>query len=244
LTWLSDELYEKVRAALRQGAGSWDELFAGGDAPRVAAAPAGVAGSDWPRLAAHVARVERVREAIARGGREAATRRFGSSPHAAERAALLEDSEPDVALVAGVLDCAIDEHLAYGELLSRLVTLAAADPDRAAAAFERFIAAASAVTTAAASWGERLRVARDGLAALYVRAGRLADAEALYAARFAEETDATVAISAARALLEAGETARAVAWLERAATRAREVGREALERQLVAKAAALRGRLN
>jgi hypothetical protein len=89
-----------------------------------------------------------------------------------------------------------------------------------------------------------VRAARDGLAALYVRVGRLTEAEALFDERFAEDADATVAISAARAFLEAGETARAVTWLERAAARARAVGREALEKNLAAKAATLRARLN
>jgi hypothetical protein len=182
---------------------------------------------------------------VARGGLEAAVARFGASPHAVERAALIDaGANGDLATVIDVLSLPVDEHIAYGELLSRVVQDAAADPVATAAALERFIAAASAVRTGELEWPERVRAARDGLGALYVRVGRAADAEALFLARFAEEPDATVAISAARAFLEAGETARAVTWLERAAARARDLGRDSLERQLSAKAASLRGRLN
>jgi thioredoxin-like negative regulator of GroEL len=117
-------------------------------------------------------------------------------------------------------------------------------PGPSAAAREGFVEAARAVRTAEVVWPERVRAARDGLASLYVRVGRTADAEEIFSERFGEEPDATVAISAARAFLEAGETARAVTWLERAAARARELGRDALEQQLQSKARSLRARLN
>lgn len=248
VSWIAPETFEDARAQLRRGASSWEEQF-DGDAARVGERPAGLAeavGADaWPRFAEHVMRLERAREVVARAGLPAAVQRFRASPHAVERAALIDAGETgDLSTVIGVLDCAIDEYLAYGELLSRVVQEAAADPSATAAALERFVAAASAVNAAGLDWPERVRAARDGLAALYVRVGRVADAETLFAERLAEEPDATVAISAARAFLEAGETARAVTWLERGAARAREVGRESLEKQLTAKAASLRGRLN
>ncbi len=200
----------------------------------------------WPALAAHVARVERVREMVARAGASSVNLRFAGSPHAVERAALLDDDTTDLAAVEGVLACAVDEWLAYGHFLSRLVELGVAkDPDNTVAAYERFVTAASNLEASQPSWLERMRVARDGLAALYVRVGRLDDAEALYQQRHAEEpTDVSLPIGAARAFLEAGETLRAMAWLERAADRAAGAGREELRARLVAKQDALRKRVN
>jgi hypothetical protein len=200
------------------------------------------------RLAEHVARAERVREVVAARGREAASLRFGTSPHAVERAALMDatDEASDVSAIAGILACPIDEWVAYGHFLSRLVELgAAADPAGTVAAFERFVAAASAVRTDQPSWPERLRVARDGLAALYVRVGRADDADALYGARVDEEPqDTTIPIGAARAFLEAGDTSRAVSWLERAVLCADGLGRAGLGARLRATVSALRTRLN
>src|SRR5262249_7150607 len=112
-------------------------------------------------------------------------------------------------------------------------------------AFEEFVAAAGALDTAQPSWPERLRVARDGLAALYIRAGRLDEAEKLYGERFLEEPrDVTVAIGAARAVLEHGDTLRALEWLERGAERAGSIGRDDLRDRLTAKRKALLARVN
>ncbi len=238
LSWIHPDVVGKVRAALSRGLASWDDLFDDrGGGVHVGSPPAGVdvSGEVWPRLAAHVARAERVREVVARSGLEAATRRFAGSPHAIERAALLaEGPDGDVVAITGVLACAIDEFLAYGHFLSRLVELGAGvDPAGTVAAFERFVAAASQVVPSQPSWTERLRFARDGLAALYVRVGRAEDADALYRERFHEEPgDTTVAIGAARAFLEAGDVARALDWLERAHGRAEAIGREALAARL------------
>ena len=244
LSWLSAGVLERARAELRREVSSWDDVF-DGEFVRHGPPPDGFEAAAWPRLSSHVARIERVRETVARFGLDAARRRFGASRHAAERAALLEAGAPaDLATVAGILEREIDEYLAYGELLSRLVELAASEAAGAVRAFEQFVTAAGAVTTGELAWPERVQAARDGLAGLYVRVGRIADAEALFTQRLAEESDATVAISAARAFLEVGETARAVTWLERGAARARAVGREELEKNLSAKAASLRARLN
>jgi tetratricopeptide repeat protein len=251
ISWIDTELAGKVREALSRGHASWDEVFErdGRDEVRAGAPPEGIGvpGEVWPQLAGHVARVERVREVVARSGIEAAARRFATSPHAIERAALLASGpDGDSAAIAGVLGCPVDEFVAYGHFLSRLVELGAAtDPAGTVSTFERFVAEASRVVPWQASWTERLRFARDGLAALYVRVGRADDAEALYAERFDEEPgDTTVAIGAARAFLEAGDLARALVWLERAGRRAEDVGRDALAVRLRTKVTNLRARLN
>jgi hypothetical protein len=256
-SWVHPDVAERIRRRLREGRSSWEEVF-DADAVRAGEPPAGleVAAPEWPRLAAHVARAERVREVIARLGPEAARDRFAASPHAVERVALLDgllgDHDDDDAVAAsipdiqGILACEIDEWLVYGRFLSRLVELGmAADPRGTVAAFERYIAAASAISSHQPSWPERLRAARDGLASLYVRVGRTDDAEALFDERYHEEpADTMVPIAAARAFLEAGHHARAVSWLGRAAARAQAVGRTALADQLRSKIAVLRGRLN
>ncbi len=245
LSWLAPELLEQVSQALRRGVSSWDELF-DGDGVRTGARPPGVAVEDWPRIAAHVARAERVRQVLKEAGAEEAGRRFGASPHAVERGALIEGGTQDLSAVTGLLACEIDAYVAYGQFLSRLVDLGLPrDPEGTVAAFERFVAAAAAAEADLPSWPERVRVARDGLAALYVRAGRPGDADALYLARFLEEPeDTTIAIGAGRAFLEAGDTSRAVAWLERAADRARDIGRGELEARLREKVVTLKTRAN
>jgi hypothetical protein len=249
-SWVHPQIAERIRAALRDGRASWEDVFAG-EMVRAGEPPDGVADGEWPRLAEHVARAERVREVVHTAGVAAAEERFGDSPHAVERAALLAEGGKgsdgaDVDEVLGILTCAIDEWIAYGQFLSRLVQVGVAqDPAGTVAAFEQFVAAAEVLPSNQPSWPERVRVARDGLAALYVRVGRRDDAEALYARRFAEEPDdVTVAISAARAFLEAGAVAQAVTWLGRGSQRAATLGRDDLRQRLESKAVALRARMN
>jgi hypothetical protein len=249
-SWVHPATAEQVRALLRRGRGSWEEVVGALAEVLRGDPPEGVTAAAWPRLAEHVARAARVLEVLDQAGREEAWRRFGGSPHAVERAALLAAEAEgslgaDVGALAGLLGCAVDEWVAYGPFLSRLIELGTGEPAAAVAVFERFVAAAAALATDLASWPERVRVARDGLAALYVRVGRAEDAEALYGARFVEEpADTAIAIGAARAFLEAGDRTRAVRWLERGAARAEEVGRGELGTRLRAKASALRARTN
>lgn len=251
ISWVHPELARRASDALRRGRTSWEEVFDDDGHVDPGEPPEGVPAEVWPRIAEHVARAERVREMVALAGAQAARRRFARSPHAVERAALVEagaagEGEAEAELVAGVLACAIDELVAYGHFLSRLIELGAhSDPDGTVSLVERFVSQAGAVRATEPSWPERVRAARDGLASLYVRVGRDDDAEALFAARFGEEPDDTaVAIGAARAFLEAGHVSRSIRWLERAAARARDVGRETLADRLRQKAAALRARLS
>lgn len=248
ISWVHPETAAKVRATLLGRHPTWNELFAGDVLVACPPPPDNIEirPEAWPRLALHIARAERVREAIAHTDLESAVRRFGDSPHAIERASLVAAGRGGLAAVAGVLACTVDEFMAYGQFLSQLVELGAdTDPSGTVTAFERFVAAASRLEADEPSWPERLRVARDGLAALYVRVRRLDDAESLYMQRFTEEpNDTTVAIGAGRAFLEAGDTARAVQWLVRAQGRATELGRVALAAQLAKKVENLRVRLN
>jgi hypothetical protein len=243
------EVAARVREVLMRARASWEDAFAG-DEIVAGEPPPGLEAATWPALAAHVGRIERVKEAVAREGAAAAGRRFAASPHAVERAALLTEAQPpdprdEWAAVVGILGRPIDEWLAYGQFLSRLVELGSErDPATTVAEFERFVRAAQAIEATEPSWNERLQAARDGLALLYVRVRAWDAAEALYATRFAEEPgDTTVAIGAARAFLEAGETARAVVWLERGVRRADDVGRADLAATLASKLKAVSGRL-
>jgi predicted Zn-dependent protease len=253
ISWVHPDVAARARTALLEGRASWEDVFAG-DRLIAREPPGGVNAASWPQLAEHVARAERVREVIATSGLEAAGARFGASAHAIERAALAEALEQSpsqapteiLAAAHGVLACPIDEHLAYGHFLSQIVGLgAASDPAGTVAALERFVAAAAAHRPTESSWAERLSVARDALAALYARVGRSDDAESVFVARFdADPADTAVAIGAARVFLEVGSVARAVAWLERGAARARTAGRVDLAARLGEKLVALRARLS
>ena len=252
ITFVHPDIAAKVREALLRDCSSWEEAFAAALAGASAAEPPpGVPASAWPGLAEHVARLERVRECIARQGLPQAHARFGASPHAVERAVLMDtpgvhEIIDEADFVLGVLACPIDELLAYGQFLGKLVELrAATDPQGTVAAYERFLAAAQATSASHPSWPDRLRSAEDGLASLYVRVGRGDDAEALFRRRFTDEPgDTAVAITAARAFLEQGDVARAVSWLQTGRDRALQVGRADLAARLDEKASALRARMS
>lgn len=253
MSWLHPDTATQVRALLKSGRRSWGELFTDAGEPELPQVepPEGIAKESWPRVAAHVARAERVREVVDQEGLEVAARRFEASPHAVERASLLnalhgEALGGDLVGVVGVLECPVDEWVAYGPFLARLVELGLErDPVMTVAAFERFVEAARALTSTDASWPERVDAARGGLASVYAKVHRGDDADKLYRELHdAQPTDTTVSIGAARAFLEVGETARSIGWLEIARSRAIRVGRGALAQRLGEKVASLRGRLN
>ena len=246
LSWTQPQQLARVRAARSRYAASWDELFDHTGAARIGPTPEEVDPATWRTLAEHVARIERVRELLALLGHEEGARRFANSPHAVERATLVDaGAQADDGLaVRGILECAFDQWLAYGMLLSRLIEVGLpSDPEGTVAAFEDFVVRAAQATIDHPSWPERVRMARDGLAALYVRVGRLEDGDRLYRERFAEEeTDTAIAIGAGRAFLEARQSARAAVWLDRGAERAAAVNRPALAATLREKAQRLRSR--
>ena len=86
---------------------------------------------------------------------------------------------------------------------------------------------------------------RDGLADLYVTAGMIDRAEALFEERHEEDrADVAVALSASRAFLAAGSVSHAVRWLGMGAVRADVLGRGELATKLREKQAAVRKRLS
>jgi hypothetical protein len=253
VSWLHPDTATLVRSLLRGDRKSWQELFTDRGEPDLPelAPPEGIDPGSWPKVARHVARAERVREVVDQHGPEIAERQFRTSPHAVERASLLtalhgETLASDLEPVVGVLACDVDEWVAYGPFLARLVELGLErDPALVVVAYEQFVAASSAIRSTDASWPERVRGARGGLAAVYTRVHRGDDADAIYRdLHLSDPTDTTVSIGAARAFLEVGETARSIGWLETARTRAIDLGRAPLAQRLGEKVAALRGRLN
>jgi hypothetical protein len=248
ISWLEPSVVRLARAALSAHRERWSEHFT----PRFEAPPAPVEldQAAWPHIAEHVARAERVSTVVRENGLEAALAAFGGSSHAVELATLIaasvEIDAPDLVLVEALLQVDIDELVIYGSFLTLLVQLTDdSQLGRAIDLYERFVSAAQAKVTADPSWPERVRVARDGLAGLYVRAGRFENADLLFAVRHDEDRgDVAVALSASRAFLAAGEVARAVHWLGVGAERAGALQRTDMAELLRKKQDTLRKRLN
>jgi len=197
-----------------------------------------------------VARAERVSWVVRGQGLEAALARFRGSGVAVEGATLIAAAHVvdalDYELVSEMLGCAIDEHLFYAPFLEMLIGLGRSDMDRAIADFEAFVDQyCGVVGVTVGDWHERVAAVRDGLADAYVAAGRLTQAEALFAQRHAEDTrDVAVALSASRAFLAAGAISHAVQWLGMGATRAQQLGRNAFAQVLRDKQTSIRKRLS
>lgn len=247
ISWLAPDVITAAREALQGRAASWADHFA----PEFEAPPRpeGVIVPDWVRVTEHVARAERVTHVLHEHGLEEATRRFAGSPHAIEVATLAAAAHHvealSLELVELVLASEIDDLLFYAPFLELLVSLGGEDHARVLAAYEAFTAAYEAKASHEPSWRERVAAVRDGLASVYVFAGRLEDGDALFARRHDEDRfDVAVALSASRVFLAAGALARAVAWLEIGEARAADLGRSDMATKLRDKQAAIRKRLS
>jgi len=248
ISWLHKNVVGIAREALTAVSPDWGAHFTPAfEAPPT---PKEVTDEEWPLIAEHVARAERVSSVVRERGLDAARARFGGSSHAIEQATLVaaawQIDELDLELLEALMACEIDELVMYGAFLSLLVEQLDRDNhDRVIAGYRRFVSAAEHVAYRDPAWPERVRAARDGLAQLYVRAGRHDEGHALFAVRHLEDdADLVVALSASRSFLAAGEVGRAIDWLGRGAERATDLARPEMAERLRDKQAALRRRLN
>lgn len=248
ISWLEPQVIGIARNALMAHRGTWNALFE----PQLELPPApnGLDPDDWPRVAEHIARAERVSELVRGRGLDAAMSAYQSSEHAIEHATLIAASSMadrlSLDMLEVMLSCQIDELVLYGQFLAMLCDIGAkCDAERSLAAYESFCAAAEAVDTTADMWRDRVNAVRDGLASFYVMCGRHDDGHALFEVRHAEQTeDLVVALAASRSFLSAGVVSRAMVWLGIGAARAGELGRNEMRDRLLVKQSSLRSRLD
>lgn len=247
ISWLSADEIAAARRALKASGQSWDDHFA----PEfdVPAEPPGLEHFDWAHMTEHVARAERVSEVVREQGLEAARARFAGTDVAIEAATLAAAAHLDDALeldeVIGVLQCEIDSYVFYAPFLELMLELGKRDLDRAVKAYEDFVESYANVLSKVPHGTPRVAAVRDGLADVYVTAGRIDEAEALFETRHEEDrNDVAVALSAARAFLAAGSISHAVRWLGVGAGRAQALGRDELATRLRQKQEAVRKRLS
>lgn len=247
ISWLSADEIAAARRALKASGESWDDHFAPDfDVP---AEPPGLEHFDWAHLTEHVARAERVSEVVREQGLHAARARFAGTDVAIEAATLAAAAHLDDALdldeVIGVLQCEIDSYVFYAPFLELMLQLGRRDLDRAVKAYEEFVESYANALSKVPHGAPRVAAVRDGLADVYVTAGRIEEAEALFEVRHEEDrNDVAVALSAARAFLAAGSISHAVRWLGVGAGRAQALGRDELATRLRQKQEAVRKRLS
>jgi hypothetical protein len=247
ISWLSAAEIAAAREALTADGATWDDHFAPEFA--IPALPAGTDLLDWDQITEHVARAERVSEVIRAQGLDAALARFGGTRVAIEAATLAaaahEGEVLELPQVIDVLRCAIDLYVFYAPFLELMVALGRDEVDLTVRTYEEFVAAYTGALAELPHGGKRIGAAHDGLADLYVRVGRLEDAEVLFERRHDEDQrDVAVALSASRAFLAAGSIARAVHWLGIGAVRASGLGRGELAERLRLKQETVRKRLS
>jgi len=247
ISWLSAEEIAVARQALTAGGATWDDHFA----PEFAspAVPEGQDFLDWERITEHVARAERVSLIVREQGLEAARARFAASDVAIEAATLAaaahEADALDLDQVIGVLRCAIDSYVFYAPFLELMLALSRHDLDIAVHAYEEFAASYAKALATVPHGSARVGAVRDGLADVYVTAGKIDLAEALFECRHDEDQwDVAVALSASRAFLAAGSVSHAVRWLGVGAARASALGRSELAERLRQKQESVRKRLS
>ena len=231
ISWLSPDEIAVAREAFDEAGTSYEDAFVlGAFVPPPL--PPGRGVLDWDHIAEHVARAERVSAVVRDGGLAAARARFGGSQAAIEVATLAAAAHEGEALeleeVIGVLTRPIDPYVFYAPFLELLLSLGKGEMPRVLAVYEQFVAAYAAVVAESLHGAARVGAVRDGLADVYVSAGRIADADAMYERRHEEDqNDVAVALSASRAYLASGALSHAVRWLGVAAARATSLGRPA-----------------
>jgi len=147
--------------------------------------------------------------------------------------------------VIGVLRCPIDNYVFYAPFLELLVSLSPGAPESTIKIYEEFTDAYTASLATMPHGAPRIGAMRDGLADMYVSAGLLDRAEAMFERRHEEDHgDVAVALSASRAFLAAGSVSRALKWLGIGAVRAQELGKTDLAEKLHQKQESLRKRLS
>ena len=262
ISWLSAEEIAAARRALKAKSGSWDDHFASptpvsllspsgrtAEEFEIPAEPPGLDHFDWAHLTEHVARAERVSQVVREQGLAAARARFADSGVAIEAATLAaaahQDDKLDLDQVIDVLECEIDSYVFYAPFLELMLELGRDDMDRAVKAYERFADAYAMALTDVPHGAARIGAVRDGLADVYVTAGMIEQAQALFEIRHEEDNnDVAVALSASRAFLAAGSISHAVRWLGVGAGRAQALGRTELAERLRQKQEAVRKRLS
>jgi hypothetical protein len=247
ISWLSAEEIAVARQALTAGGASYDDHFG----PEFAspAAPPDHEFLDWEGITEHVARAERVSAIVREQGLEAARARFGGSDLAIEAATLAAAAHADDALaldeVIRVLRCTVDSYVFYAPFLELLLSLSRRDLDVAVKAYEEFVASYAQALSTVPHGAAKISAVRDGLADMYVTAGKLDLAESLFECRHDEDQwDVAVALSASRAFLAAGSVSHAVRWLGVGAARAASLGRTDLADRLRQKQDSVRKRLS
>jgi hypothetical protein len=247
ISWLSAEEIALARRALTARGATWDDHFTPGfSSPPLAD---GNDFLDWAGITEHVARAERVSEVVREQGLAVARARFATSDHAIEVATLAaaahEDDALELADVIRVLRCSIDAYVFYAPFLELLLSRGRGDLDLAVETYERFVQAYGQALADVPHGTKRVSAMRDGLADVYVSAGKIDLAEALFETRHDEDqNDVAVALSASRAFLAAGSVSHAVRWLGVGATRAETLGRKELAVRLRQKQDSVRKRLS
>ncbi len=247
ISWLSADEIAAARQALTAGGATWDDHFV----PEftIPELPGEAPGFDWDRITEHVARAERVSEAVREHGLEGARLRFNHTTSAIEAATLAaaahQGDELDLDEVISVLRCPIDCYVFYAPFLELMVELGRGELDRTVRTYEDFVAAYTVALAAMPHGAERIGAVRDGLADFYVSVGRIDEAQRLFEIRHDEDQgDVAVALSASRAFLAAGSVGHAVRWLGIGAARAQALGRGELADKLRSKQETVRRRLS
>ncbi len=229
ISWLTADEIAIAREALTGDGRGYDDAFVHG-VFMPPALPAGRGVLDWDAITEHVARAERVSAVVRDSGLDGARERFAANAVAIEAATLAaaahQGDELALEEVIALLRRPIDVYVFYAPFLELLIALGKGDMPRAVAVYEHFVDAYAAALADSLHGAARIGAARDGLADVYVSAGRIADAEALFERRHEEDqNDVAVALSASRAFLAAGAVSHAVRWLGVAAARASALGR-------------------